>query len=222
MSDWDGNLMAPIEPTKQMVTMSRRQILLIGGIIGLGMSLALAGVVLIAIKVNDFQSEQIRQNDRAIARLKAIEHPSEATQRRRLRAALERCSKDPQCRKLFRETARQNRSARSEHERGAAGTDKGATENPTGGSVQEEPGDGPRGGVNVPRRGQEGGSGGEGSGPSNGAPAPAPSAPSGGGGGGGNGGGQGAAKPLITVPLPALPTNEDLPSVCNPTISVNC
>lgn len=94
---------------KQPEWVSKQVFLICGAIAGLALALTLAGVVLIAISVNTFQSDQIeanrdtnRKQQEAIDGLRRLTNPTKAEYRDQIRAGFRLCAREPLCVKAFR------------------------------------------------------------------------------------------------------------------------
>lgn len=92
---------------------TKRQFIVGGAIVGVALALALVAVTIIALAVNRVQEESIQNNRDRIAdikreqeRLDTLLNPTPEQYRRRLREGIERCLREPECRRLFPKIAR--------------------------------------------------------------------------------------------------------------------
>lgn len=97
----------PAHPENAVVT--RRQLVMVGGIMGVVLGLTLVGVVVIALRVNSIQQQGIRSNAKSIQRLdrvtgdlRKLTHPTKAQYRVQLREGFKRCAAEPTCRVILR------------------------------------------------------------------------------------------------------------------------
>lgn len=103
---------------------TKRQLIGAGLIAGVAQALTIGAVIAIAIMINDFQQTEIgdnkdrldhqaaiiRRQEKLIAGLNALTHPTHAQYRRQLREGIRRCLREPSCRRLFPKLGRASRA----------------------------------------------------------------------------------------------------------------
>ncbi|HEX7088679.1 MAG TPA: hypothetical protein VF192_00990 [Longimicrobiales bacterium] len=200
------------------VYVTKRQLIIAGALVGFGMALALVGVLLIALQINDLQSaqlteqrERLAQNERALDRIENLEDPSPERIREGVRRALRELAKDERLSEATQRALRELTAAgRQERQRGG-----GRSSGSSGPSKRS-----PRRGAGRER--ERGGAPGQSGPPSSPpaavtqpsepppSPAPAPAPP----------------EPERPRPAVDLTTPESVPlpeiEVCTPVIGVNC
>lgn len=135
-----------------------RNMFITGGIIiGLGLALALGGVLLMALKVNSIQQDAIKKNseinaaqNRVLRKLRQLTQPTPAEYREQLKEGIKRCLSEPSCKDLF-PTLKDTASSRTgEGARSRASSSPGGSP-ATPESTAEEPADEGEPRASVPR-----------------------------------------------------------------------
>lgn len=197
--------------TAEVLTLSRKTALRLGAIIGIALALTIAGVVWVALMVNNIQDDRIADNERineqqskVINDLRQLTNPTKEEYEAQLRIGIQRCLASEQCRQLF-PGVKDVPHARGASDRG--GDPQGTDRSPSAFSPTA-PDSSPTGGGFSPGGGGGGGGGGNIS-PGGGSPAP--------GGGGGGGGSPSQPRPRIDLraPLPVQTCVDGL-------LGVNC